>query len=136
MKNAMQLNRYDYHDQRRREGDGVPYTVAKARLLSHAEYCAAEGNPATPLVGDDRYFDKVAASVRSAALLNMDWMIRNQHERNKHLPPTGYVVNEDLTAVEASDARVAACVARLQREQRRKLKTDNKKAHMGRLIAF
>ena len=57
LKNAMQLNRYNYHDQRVREGDGVPYTVAKARLLSHAEYRAAEGNPATPLMGDDRFFD-------------------------------------------------------------------------------
>ena len=45
LKNATQLNRYDYHAQRVREGDGVPFTVAKARLLSHAEYRAAEGFP-------------------------------------------------------------------------------------------
>ena len=77
LKNAMQLNRYDYHGQRVREGGGVPCTVAKARLLSHAEYRAAEGNPATPLMGDGPFFDKVAKSGRSAALLNMDWMVRN-----------------------------------------------------------
>ena len=136
LKNATHLNRYDHHAQRVREGDSVPYTVAKAKLLSHAEYRAAEGNPATPLMGDDRFFDKVAKSGRSAALLNMDWMIRNASERTKHPPATGYLVNEVLSSVDSGEARIANYFDQKAREQRRKLKVDKEKVHMAKLIAF
>ena len=44
----------------------------KAKLLSHAEYCSAEGDADTPLWGDDPAFGKVAASGRSSSLLNTD----------------------------------------------------------------
>ena len=137
LKNATRLNRYDHQAQRVREGDGVPFTVAKAKLLSHAEFRAAEGNPATPLVGDDRFFDKVAASGRSAALLNLDWMVRNgNNERAKHPPPTGYLVNEVLTSVELGEARMAACIAQQARERRRKLKKDCLTTHRYQIIEF
>ena len=114
----------------------VARDLTKAKLLSHAEYCAAEGNPATPLVGDDPYFDKVAASGRSAALLNMDWMTRNGNERNKHPPATGYLANEVFTSVESGDTRIAVCVEQKARAMRRRLRTHNKKFYMARLIAL
>ena len=79
LKNATRMDRHEYHEQRSRIGNGVPFTVRKAKLLSHAEYRAAEGNPDTPLHHDGPSFDKVAASGRSAGLLNMDWTVRTGH---------------------------------------------------------
>ena len=63
-----------------------------AKLLSHAEYCSAEGNADVPLWYDgcDPAFGKVAAPGRSSSLLNTDWMVRcgreaaRRRQRNKH----------------------------------------------------
>ena len=88
-------------------------------------------------MGEDPFFGKVAKSGRSAALLNMDWMIRNASERTKHPPPaTGDLVNEVLTSVESGEVRIANHHGQLARERRRKLKVEYSKVLMGRLIAF
>ena len=87
-------------------------------------------------MGEDPFFGKVAKSGRSAALLNMDWMLRNANERTKHPPATCYLVNEVLTSVESGEARIANHQDQLAREQRRKLKVEKEKVRMARPIAF
>ena len=69
MKNAIGVDRHE----RSRLTTGKPL-VPPARLLSRAEYSAAEGNADIPLWAGSRddKFDKIAASGRSAALLNTD----------------------------------------------------------------
>ena len=138
LKNAMRLDRHEYHAQRVRDADGAPYTVGTPKLLSLAEYRAAEGNPAAPLAGEDPFLDKVAISGRSASLLNMDWMIRNAMSLNctKHPPATCYLVNEVLTSVESGEARIKNHHGQLAREQWRKLKVEYSRVLKGRIIAF
>ena len=135
LKNATGRQRHELYELRRRTGDGAP-AVRKARLLSHAEYCAAEGNLDTPLHGDDPFFDKAAASGRSMGLLNMDWMVRCGYSDAKHPPPTGYLTNEALTSRESSDAREAACLAQQARERRRKLQKTCSKVYEARVVEF
>jgi hypothetical protein len=116
LKNALGVDRIERH-----RLTGRPPSV-KARLLSRAEYSAAEGDDSTPLCGDDRTFGKVAASGRSVALLNLDWMVRcNAGDGQQHPPPVGFV--EVLaTSDQALATRVAAHAESEAREQRRKLK--------------
>ena len=56
---------------------GITQPIVMGRLLSQAEYAVAQGDPSTPLTGGDPSAGKVAASGRSASLLNTDWMVRN-----------------------------------------------------------
>ena len=119
MKNAIGIDRYE----RSRLTPGKPL-VSQARLLSQAEYSAAEGNADIPLWAGSRddKFDKVAASGRSAALLNTDWVVRcGYSDYFKHPPPGGFV-NTAFASREAAEARVEAHAAREVQEHRRKLK--------------
>ena len=54
-----------------------------AKLLSHAEYCSAEGDADTPLWGDGQSFDQVAcAPVCSRARVHYDFVVReHMHPR-------------------------------------------------------
>jgi hypothetical protein len=105
--------------ERLRTGQGK---VPQARLLSQAEYSAAEGDAATPMMGDDMAFDKVAASGRSSALLNLDWTVRNAYSSTALPPPTGYI-NTVSTSREAMVEREWMHKELLRRDARRKLKT-------------
>jgi hypothetical protein len=88
MKNALGVSK---NERERLLGSRVP--TAKDRLLSRAEYSVAQGDPSTPLIGGDPSVDKVAASGRSASLLNTDWMVRHYVSGGgrQHPPPVGFV---------------------------------------------
>ena len=106
---------------------GITQPIAKARLLSQAEYAVAQGDPSTPLTGGDPSVDKVAASGRSASLLNMDWMVRNCVGRggSRYPPPFGYLDSYDtsdqaMVDREVRHAGVAVREKQLEQEKKRK----------------
>ena len=106
LKNALGINRYELS-----RTSAARVRPPMAKLLSHAEYCSAEGDAATPLQGDGPSFGKVAASGRSASLLNADWILRCNYGATKHEPPTGYVLSAFVHVVHQHQVNVP-CVWR------------------------
>ena len=131
MKNAFTVTRADHV---RASSSMRP---PNAKLLSHAEYCSAEGDADIPLWGDDPAFGKVAASGRSSSLLNTDWMVRCGRgctpASAKQAPATGYI-NPVLASNQALDDRAATYWEAKRREERRRLKDTGESVRKKQLI--
>ena len=128
MKNALGVSKGNANPaERTRTPAGYHEPIAKARLLSLAEYSAAQGDPSTPLTGGDPSVDKVAASGRSASLLNMDWMVRHCAAGGgpRYPPPFGNLDSHDtsdqaMVDREVRHAGVAVREQQLEQEKKRK----------------
>ena len=130
MKNALGVSKNE-----RQRLLGGKLHIAKARLLSQAEYSIAQGDPSIPLFGD-RTEDKVALSGRSASLLNMDWMVRHYENSGQQLPPPFGNLDSHDTSEQEMATRLERHARSGVREKQRKLEDRSSRRTLERTFVF